>query len=312
MSDLKYFPLSLLDESMLSPLMLEEEKAWESDLRWDYSAVREILLSFARQKLLPGYAAVDENRAVGYTYFLINHAKGIIGSLFVSDKNNSAETVDQLIQMATAGLKDATAIKRVEAQIMPFNNIDLTDSFIRQGYSCYPRTYLELNLDDSRTGNEVPPMGRIIPWNTSYLASAADMNMLSYRNQIDAEICEDYRTKPGCESYLRSLVEYPGCGVFMPEASFMAIDAQGSICGLVICSRISNGAAMIPQIAVHPNYQGSGLGNNLVNRTFIQLKSTGFSSVSLTVTLKNYRAFEWYKRLGFKEVKDFAAFVWER
>jgi ribosomal protein S18 acetylase RimI-like enzyme len=138
------------------------------------------------------------------------------------------------------------------------------------------------------------------------------MTVLSYRGQTDAEICEDYRTKAGCENYLRSLVENPGCGVFMPETSFMGLDAQGFPCGFVISCRIAGGAAMIPQIAVHPSYQGRGLGNVLVNRAFEQLKASGFHTVSLTVTKKNWRAFDWYQRLGFKIRKEFGAYVWER
>ena len=69
---------------------------------------------------------------------------------------------------------------------------------------------------------------------------------------------------------------------------------------------------MIPQIAVHPLHQGRGVGNVLMNLSFEQLKARGFRNVSLTVTKKNRRAFEWYQRLGFKIRKEFGAFVWQR
>jgi hypothetical protein len=79
MPNLKYLPISRLDGDLLHPLMDEEEKVWMSDLRWDYSPIRQILVSFIMQKLLPGYVAIaDEKEPVGYTYFLINQAKGII------------------------------------------------------------------------------------------------------------------------------------------------------------------------------------------------------------------------------------------
>ena len=35
-------------------------------------------------------------------------------------------------------------------------------------------------------------------------------------------------------------------------------------------------------------------------------------AVSLTVTKKNRRAFEWYQRLGFRVKKEFGAYVWQR
>ncbi len=41
-------------------------------------------------------------------------------------------------------------------------------------------------------------------------------------------------------------------------------------------------------------------------------KELGYRSVSLTVTKKNRRAFEWYQRLGFRLRKEFGAYVWDR
>jgi len=312
MPDLRYLPISYLDENALLPLMREEEKSWMSDLCWDYSSIRQILASFIRQKLLPGYAAVDGNSAVGYTYFLVNQAKGIIGAVYVSQTSAAQTAVEELLLLTVSSLKDSQNIRRVEAQIMPFNNLNLTASFTQHGFSYYPRYYLDLDLSCCRKNPGPDLQEEIIPWSSSYLERAAEMSMISYRSQTDSEICEDYRSRAGCESYLRSLVENPGCGVFIPEASFMALDGQGLPCGFLISSRISAKAGMIPQIAVHPSYQGRGVGNTLMRLSFEQLKSLGLQTVSLTVTKKNRRAFEWYQRLGFRIRKEFGAYVWQR
>ncbi len=312
MPDLKYLPISYLDETLLQPLMDEEEKAWLSDLGWDYSPIRQILVSFIKQKLLPGYVAVADGAAIGYTYFLVNQTKGIIGALYASKTVHAQEAVEELISSSISCLKDSQNIKRVEAQLMPFHDVNLTAPFTRYGFSSTSRYYLELDLNNHRRKMELPSAQRIIPWDSSYLESMAEMTLLSYQDQTDAEICEDYRTRAGCESYLRSLVENPGCGVFMPEASFIGLDWQGSPSGFIICCRISNGAAIIPQIAVHPSHQGQRMGNILMNYTFGQIKAIDFRTVSLTVTKKNRRAFEWYQRLGFKIRKEFGAYVWER
>jgi ribosomal protein S18 acetylase RimI-like enzyme len=292
--------------------MDEEEKVWMSDLGWDYSPIRQILASFIKQKLLPGYVAVADGEAIGYTYFLVNQTKGIIGALYVNKAAHAQEAVEELLSLTISCLKDSQSIKRVEAQIMPFHEVNLTAPFTRYGFSCTSRYYLELDLGNHRRKTELPSAIRIIPWDSSCLERLAEMTQLSYREQTDSEICEDYRTRTGCESYLRSLVENPGCGVFMPEASFIGLDWQGDPAGFLICCRISNGAAIIPQIAVHPSSQGQRLGNILMNCTFGQIKALGFRTVSLTVTKKNRRAFEWYQRLGFKIRKEFGAYVWER
>jgi|WetSurMetagenome_2_1015567.scaffolds.fasta_scaffold08606_6 ribosomal protein S18 acetylase RimI-like enzyme len=313
MPDLKYLPIKHLDDNQLLLLMEEEEQAWMSDLGWDYSPIRQILVSFVKQKLLPGYVAVaTDKEAIGYTYFLVNQAKGIIGALYVSKASRSQDAVEELLSLTISCLKDSQNIKRVEAQIMPFHNLNLTATFTKRGFSYYPRYYLDLDLDALASRPEPPCPEKIVPWDSVYLESAAEMTLMSYHNQTDAEICEDYRTKAGCTSYLRSLVENPGCGVFMPETSFMALDGQNAPCGFVICCRISGGAGMIPQIAVHPSYQGRGLGNALIIRSAERLRAMGFHTVSLTVTKKNRRAYDWYQRLGFKIRKEFGAYVWER
>jgi ribosomal protein S18 acetylase RimI-like enzyme len=312
MPDIKYLPISCLDDTLLYSLMEDEEKMWMADLDWDYAPIRQILLSFVKQKLLPGYVAVADSQALGYTYFLVNQTKGIIGTLYALPTMHSQEAVDELLALSISCLKGYQNIRRVEAQIMPFHSLSLTAAFMRQSFSHSARYYLDLDLNNHRKKSELPAALRIAPWDSTFLARTAEMILLSYENQTDAEICEDYRTRTGCESYLRSLVENPGCGIFMPEASFIALDWQGTPCGFVFCCRISTGAAIIPQIAVHPLHQGRRLGNTLMNRAFTQLKALGFRSVSLTVTGKNQRAFEWYQRLGFKVRKEFGAYVWER
>jgi len=291
--------------------MDEEEKAWLSDLGWDYSAIRQILVSFIRQKLLPGYAATNEKEIFGYTYFLVNQGKGIIGAIYAGRLSPVQEVVENLLSLTISSLRDNPQIKRVEAQIMPFNGVNLSAIFTRHGFNYYPRYYLDFNLSDFRAA-ECDPGEKIVPWDSAHLRLAAEMTSMSYNNQADALICEDYRTAAGCESYLRSLVENPGCGTFMPEASYMCLDGQQTPCGFIIGCRISNGVGMIPQIAVHPGYQGRGVGNALIQRSFEQYKALGFHTVSLTATRDNQRAFNWYQRLGFKIRKEFGAYVWER
>jgi ribosomal protein S18 acetylase RimI-like enzyme len=312
MSDLKYLPISHLDEAILLPLMEEEEKAWLSDLGWDYSPIRQILVSFVRQKLLPGYVAVNAKKAIGYIYFLVNQAKGIIGAIYLSKSDYSQEAVEQLLSLTISCLKDSPNIQRVEAQIMPFNNLSLTAAFTQHGFGYYPRYYLEMNLHTAAKKTESSSAEKILPWDPSYLERAAELTLISYQNQTDAEICEDYCTRAGCQNYLRSLVENPGCGIFMPEASFISLNQQGTLCGFVICCRISGAIGMIPQIAVHPSCQGRGLGNRLINSSIEALRARDFHSLSLTVTKKNRRAYDWYQRLGFKIRKEFGAYVWNR
>jgi ribosomal protein S18 acetylase RimI-like enzyme len=312
MPDLKYLPISYTPPPLLYSLMEEEGKAWIDELGWDYSPIRQILASFIKQKLLPGYVAVLDTEAVGYTYFLINRTKGIIGAVYVRSSGHSQMITERLLDLTVAALKDSQQVRRVEAQIMLFHNLNLTEAFKRNGFRHFPRYYLNLDVNSYHREPGSAYKGTIVPWDSAYLSDTTEIVLKSYNNQIDSIICADYRTPAGCEGYLRSLVENPGCGVFMPEASFVALDENTIPCGFIIGCRISDKIGMIPQISVYPSYQNRNLGNILMNSSLERFRSSGFHRISLTVTPENTRAYNWYRRLGFNVGKEFGAFIWER
>jgi len=312
MRNLKLVPLNRADPGAVAALMLEEEQAWMKELGWDYSPVRRILASFLERDLLPGYVAADASRALGYTYYLLHGHKGIIGTLFVSDPDGPQEVTAPILALAVDSLRRTPQIRRIESQIIPFHTVKLVEQFTKHGFQHYPRCYLELPLGTYPADRHSHPDVRIVSWNEACALLAAEVAFMSYRDETDALICEDYGSVNGCASYLRSLTENPGCGIFRPEGSFAALDSQSSLCGFVISSRISRSVGMIPQIAVLPAHQGRGVGTALIHQSLSRFKASGFRSVCLTVTRKNRRAFEWYQRLGFKIRKEFGAFVWNR
>jgi len=220
--------------------------------------------------------------------------------------------VEAIIDLTAAKIKNSPGVERIEAQVMPFNGVSHREAFIRNDFSHYLRYYMELDLERCRPRKPDSLPGTITRWNSADLSRAAAMLWLSYQDQVDAVISQDYSTKEGCESYLNSVIANPGCGVFMPEASFMAKDNDSHLCGLVVCCRISERAALIPQIAVDSAHQGRGFGNALMSRAFEYLKASGLQSVTLTVTAANRRAFEWYRCLGFDIRKEFGAYTWQR
>ena len=315
MSDVRYIPISHLDESAILPLMEEESRMWLTDLGWDYSAIQQVLLSFIREKMLPGYAALADGRIIGYTYFLANQARGSIGALYTTpatQPDKAQKIADDLLELAIVCFQDSSDIHRIEAQILPFHGQDYARVFTRYGFHQYPRHYLIRKINDLDTEKEPVERAEIIPWDSSLIRHAAAMTAASYRDHLDHQILEDYLTPSNCENYLRGLLSNPGCGVFLPDVSFMCLDEHGSPCGYVICSRISDGCALIPQIAMHPGWQGRGLGAALISRCLRQLRAMNYRCLSLVVTEKNSRANEWYRRMGFQVCREFGAFIWNR
>lgn len=310
MSDIELMPLSRADLSLMVPLMNDEEQAWLCELDWDYAPIRRILFSFLEARILPGFLAMGGSKALGYAYFLISRTKGMIGTVYVNPPE-AQHTADLILSQAIENLQNLRSLRRIEAQIIPLGGLNLTTVFSRYGFECYLRHYLELDLTgEIRAGSGYP--GIIVPWDEKYLCPAADLAFRSYKGSIDAVICEDYATELNCEGYLRSLTENPGCGIFLPDSSFVGLNPQGKPCGFIMTSRLSEHAAMIPQISIHPESQGKGLGSALVRMALHRLVSEGFRAVRLTVTQQNRRACEWYLRLGFKIRRNFEASVWLR
>ena len=312
MSDVTLLPLDTADPHLVEVLLDDELLAWKSELGWDYRDVQHILLSFIGRKALPGYVAIEGQHPVGYVYFLAHAAKGVIGTLYCSGSPTPQEVVDGLLEAAVIALRKNVFLRRIEAQVMPFHGVNLADGFLRHGFDLYPRQFLELDLEWFPPRRDTKAEEKIVSWDPVHLPGAARVAWLGYRKQVDARVCEDYCTESGCEGYLRSLVETPGCGTFLPEASYSALDSRGMVCGFITVSRVSTTGAMIPQISILPSHQGRGLGKALMARALSALACQGCKTVGLTVTVENRRALEWYQREGFRLRKDFGAYVWQR
>jgi ribosomal protein S18 acetylase RimI-like enzyme len=310
MSEIELKPLSLADLGLMADLMNDEERAWLRELDWDYAPIRRILFSFLQARILPGFHATNGAQAFAYSYFLIARAKGVIGTVYARGPN-AQDIADRVLSRAIASLQENRGLHRIEAQIIPFSGLDPTSVFSRHDFQCYRRHYLELDLP-AGAGQRPSYSGAVELWQPGHLLPAAGVAFRSYQGGLDAEICEDYGAESSCAAYLHSLTENPGCGIFLPGASFVGLDRHGALCGFILTSRLSPHAAMIPQISIHPAHQGRGLGIALIRRVLHQLASDGFRAVRLTVTRQNRRAYEWYMRLGFKVRRDFDACVWQR
>jgi hypothetical protein len=63
------------------------------DLSWDYATSAEMILRYMDAKILPGYAAIERGSLFGYSFFVYEQSKGVIGDLFVRDAADGARSV---------------------------------------------------------------------------------------------------------------------------------------------------------------------------------------------------------------------------
>lgn len=309
--DLRHF--SSVD---LRPLLEDETQLWARLLSWDYSGSAEMILRYVDAKILPGYAAVDRGRVFGYSFFVYEGNKGVIGDLYVTNGNrlpNSREVELKLLTHVIETLQQSPGIHRVEAQLLAHDAHAVSRPFLDTGFQRHPRLFMTLALGQAvpervLTHNEV----EIRPWTEGDYQPSAAVITAAYRGHVDAQINDQYHTLSGSLRFLNNIVRFPGCGVFDAESSFVALDRRArSLIGLILCSRVRNDVGHVTQVCVLPEYRSRRIGESLLAATEGNLRKRNFALLSLTVTEANARAVALYRRLNFDSKRIFDAYVWE-
>ncbi len=310
--DLRHF--SSVD---LRPLLHDETEVWSRQLCWDYSGSAEMILRYVDAKILPGYAAVDRGRVFGYSFFVYEGSKGVIGDLYVTNGTrlpDAREVELRLLTHVIETLQQSPGIHRVEAQLLAHEANSVSRPFIETGFQRHPRLFMTLPLGKMVAQEKVltHPEVEIRPWTDADYQSSAAVITAAYRNHVDAQINDQYHTLSGSLRFLNNIVRFPGCGVFDAESSFVALDRRAkNMIGLILCSRVRKDVGHVTQVCVLPEYRSRRIGESLMAATEANLRKRSFALLSLTVTEANARAVTLYRRLHFESKKVFDAFVWE-
>jgi len=308
--DLRHF--SSVD---LRPLLEDETHLWARLLSWDYSGSAEMILRYVDAKILPGYAAVDRGRVFGYSFFVYEGNKGVIGDLYVTNGNrlpDSRQVELRLLTHVIETLQQSPGIHRVEAQLLAHDTNVVSRPFLDTGFQRHQRLFMTLALNKSAL-EKVPthPEIEIRSWIDSDYQPSAAVITAAYRGHVDAQINDQYHTLSGSLRFLNNIVRFPGCGVFDAESSFVALDRKAkNLIGLILCSRVRKDVGHVTQVCVLPEYRSRGIGESLLEATEGSLRRRNFSLLSLTVTEANARAVALYQRLNFESKRIFDAFVW--
>ncbi len=309
--DLRHF-----SSADLRPLLDDETQLWSRLLAWDYTGSSDMILRYVDAKILPGYAAVDRGRVFGYSFFVYEGSKGVIGDLYVTNGNrlpNSREVEIKLLTHVIETLQQSPGIHRVEAQLLAHDANAVSRPFLDTGFQRHPRLFMVLPL--GKAPSEPSPIHADIevrPWAESYYQPSAAVITAAYRGHVDAQINDQYHTLSGSLRFLNNIVRFPGCGVFDAESSFVALDRRTkNLIGLILCSRVRGDVGHVTQVCVLPEYRSRRIGESLLAATVLNLRKRNFNSLSLTVTETNSGAVALYRRLGFDTKRIFDAFVWE-
>jgi ribosomal protein S18 acetylase RimI-like enzyme len=304
--------LRQLHSRSLENLFREEVERWRDELHWDYRPSVDLVRKFIDSRALGGYAAMEDGRPAGYGFYVLEDHKGLIGGLFVSSRYSQSPITERLLTEMLGALRATPRLERIEAQLMPFGT-ELDPAFLSQHFRLHSRQFMLLPLDKAKLAGKPPSPGlRIEPWTDRAFESAARVIQLAYANHVDGQINDQYCSEAGSLRFLRNIVLLPGCGQFLPDASFLVRPATGDRpIAMILTSTVAEGVGHTTQVCVMPGYQGSGIGRQLMEHSIQALRRKNYKSLSLTVTSINKRAVELYEHLGFRLVKTFAAGVWQ-
>jgi ribosomal protein S18 acetylase RimI-like enzyme len=297
----------------IESLLLEEAKHWQDELHWDYDSALNLIKRFLDAHALSGCVAMEKGVALGYSFYVLEDHKGLIGGLYVSPNYDQEPIGRRLLDEMLFSMRAIPQLHRIEAQLMPFGG-PVESALKDQGFRLYTRQFMLLDLH--KKSESVPGTNsglRLDRWHDRFFESCAKLIYLAYANHVDGDINDQYRSRHGALKFLKNIVLLPGCGQFQPAASFvLRHPGSDDLVGAVLTSEVAPGVGHTTQLCVQPGFQGHGLGRILMQTSAEALRALKYNELTLTVTSENHTAVHLYERLGFSTIKSFTAGVWPR
>ncbi|MGH9663478.1 MAG: GNAT family N-acetyltransferase [Bryobacteraceae bacterium] len=299
--------------SALQALLEEETEAWRAQLDWDFLPSADLVRRFVEMQALSGHCLMLGSRVIGYTYYVCEDRKGLIGDLYVIEEFRTPENETLLLSATLEALMKAPFVRRIESQLMMLGAPLDRPLPSWRWLQVHSRQFMEADLLAAAQlpARETPEFLYQV-WNERAQEEAAHLIPAAYRGHIDSQINDQYRSISGARRFLLNIVQYPGCGSFFQAGSYVALHSQtGRICGLCLTSLVAPTVGHITQLCIEPSVKGYGVGYELLRRSLVALAAQGCEKVSLTVTAANAEAIRLYERMEFSTVRRFAAYVWE-
>lgn len=311
-SELTVGDLREFRSDVLESLLAEQAVYWQENLRWDFSASKDILLRYINLRNLYGFVLLRDAVPIGYSYFIHESRKALLGDLFISGDHRKPDAESLLLNHTLRAAAVFPGVRRIEGQLLALSGELPEINVYGHPVRLFPRNFMMLDgLPGDRTRAEsVGLMYRA--WTDRDLDRTSELIHRAYQDHVDSLINDQYRSALGARRFLFNSTQHPGCGLFFRKAARVALDRlANTACGVCLGSLVLPKVGHITQLCVDPRFRCSGVGRELLGQALDAYRAHGCEAVSLTVTASNQHAIELYERLGFQVHKRFPAFVWE-
>src|ERR1700681_4159494 len=125
----------------LEPLLEEEASHWRDELHWDYRGALDLIKRFLEAHALCGSVAFENGAAAGYSFYVLEEQKGLIGGLYVSTRYPPAVIGRRLLDEMLFSMRAIPQLSRTEAQLTPSSGrVDIP--LREQGFRPYTRQFM--------------------------------------------------------------------------------------------------------------------------------------------------------------------------
>ncbi len=296
------------------PLLAHEIAKWHARFNWDFRPSADLLRRFLHMRSLQGFALRVGRTLIGYSYYVLEERKGLIGDFYMNEPFTDTPTQMMLLGSTVQSLMLKPGIRRIECQLLMLNPAPSISLPFRQFLKRHDRYFMSIDRASIQALRPAALKMRVAfgSWTDKLKEDAAHLVVAAYRGHVDSDINDQYRTIPGARHFLLNIIQYPGCGRFSPRSSIMGVDeTSGRLCGMCLSSMVSEKSGHVTQLCILPGVRGERLGYELLRLSLMDLVAQGCLDVSLTVTCSNVGAIRLYESLGFRVITTFPSLVWE-
>lgn len=170
----------------------------------------------------------------------------------------------------------------------------------------FKRYRMEIDLRRHSFSTPTLPEGYFLEkWSPSLIEAHATAHYLSFRDEMDARLFDNFRTYKGCRRVMENIMSKPN---FLPDATWLIVYQPPGAYFTEYCATIqglvsSSGIGAIQNVGVVPRHRGKGLGHALLHLALSGYQKFGLTRADLEVTAANERALHLYRSEGFKPVQ---------
>lgn len=139
-------------------------------------------------------------------------------------------------------------------------------------------------------------------WSPSLIEAHATAHYISFRDEMDARLFENFRTYKGSRRVMESIMTKSN---FLPDATWLIVYQPKGAYFTEYCATIqglvsADGMGAIQNVGVVPRHRGKGLGHALLHLALSGYQRFGLTRADLEVTAANERALHLYRSEGFQ------------